>query len=165
MLWSRADGVAARRAATRFGQELLRRGLAPAAEVDLSHVCGRLAHWSINSDQALEYLGQARQLAVAHGTSPALFMLNELPLRVVRGETPEATQLLKQLQRDHIREPGVAEALYHMLERFGLVRPEPVPGAAPAVAAAEPAPAAALWTAGSPEAAQEAKPSKLWLPD
>ncbi|MCU0960146.1 MAG: hypothetical protein MUF48_08565 [Pirellulaceae bacterium] len=167
-LWHRADLYSARRAVCNLGKELLRRENLLAEQVELGHVCEQLARSSNDSDLTLEYLRKARQYAAAKGYSAATHLLNELPLRLLRGEAREATQVLTQLQRNHMREPGVAETLYHILERFGVVGREPVSESVPepVAAAAESAPAAALWTPGSPPtAAQEQKSSKLWLPD
>lgn len=167
--WLRAEAYAARRAALQFGAELLRRAPADMGELNLSDVCGRLAHRAFNSDQALEYLSKASRYAVAMGHSPAPSLLIELPLRFLRGETQEAFQVLRKLQQDHLREPGVAETLYHLLEQFGLVRQDLGPEARPepAMAGIEAAPAAAVGTAErlASAAAPPPKPSKLWLPD
>jgi len=121
-------------------------------------------------DKALEYNQQAQQAAAEAGRSPARYLLSEFDLRLARRETGELSRIISQLQSKHMREPGIAEAVYMKLVNLGLINPDGSPrtagGPTPAAAAA-PA-ASGVW---SPEgiAAAAAAPaveqkSKLWLP-
>jgi hypothetical protein len=99
-----------------------------------------------------------------------------LNVRPLRYELDECNRLVRMISTRFGKEPGVAQAMYSLLVRFGVIDPARMagqgqpgasgaegPGAEPLAAAA--APASPLWTPGSPAAApaSEAK-SKLWLP-
>ena len=129
------------------------------------------------TDEALEYLEKARKLATADGESPAHWLIDELELRLLRGEAEKFLDLLKEIQTRYMKEPGVGAALLEVLSRYGLVTPDGrlmMPTTRDMQAAAEtresqPAPAA-VWTPDAPAAAPPAsgdeakKASKLWLP-
>jgi hypothetical protein len=128
------------------------------------------------TDEALAYLEKARKLATADGESPAHWLIDELELRLLRGEADKFLQLMKEIQTRYIKEPGVGAALLEVLSRYGLVTPDGrvvVPATRDVAAAADihegqTAPAA-VWTPDAPEppppAAEKAKKeSKLWLP-
>ena len=65
-------------------------------------------------------------------------------------------RLLRHIETQHGREPGVAEALQQMLIEFGLLRPDGTPAYAPRRPMEQPAPAAP---------GEAAEPDKLWLPE
>ena len=116
------------------------------------------------------------------GTSPARYLLAELPYRLQRGEEQESRRILNLLTTKHAREPGVQQALFNLLSQLGLVRMDPatgrpvmtvpsgaLPGAAAAMPAGEtaaPAPKPAVWTPDqlAPAAPSGEGKSKLWLP-
>jgi hypothetical protein len=166
-LHERALVFHAHEAILRLGEEVLRRE-SLSDKVDLARLCGGLAEMTADSDKAVRYLREARRIAAEKKQSPAKYLLNELPLRLIRGEAPDVTEIIRQLQTRHLREPGVSEALYHILVQFGILTPEGQPEAVPETAEVdEPAPPAAkLWTPGAPPAAaDEKKPSQIWVPD
>ena len=100
----------------------------------------------------------------------------ELPVRLERGQGAELGHLVNHIQRDHIREPGIAEALMQFLVEIGAIRPAgtaAVPAGPPPGAAEQPgivvpgAPggeAGKIWTPDS-QSGGGAKPGKLWTPD
>jgi hypothetical protein len=106
-------------------------------------------------DQALAYVDQGRKAAEGAGESSARWDMMELSLRYRRGEGDTAIQLLRHIETQHGREPGVADALQQMLIEFGLLRPDGTPAYVAQRPAEGPAPAA-------PDEAAE--PEKLWLP-
>ncbi len=139
------------------------------------------------SDEALEYLGKARKLATADGESPAQWLIDELELRLVRGEAERFVELLKEIQSRYMKEPGVSAALMEVLSKYDLVTPDgrlrlPTQrdtSAATSVHETQTAPA--VWTPDMPSApptgpaapasepsaadeAEEKKESKLWIP-
>ena len=127
------------------------------------------------TDEALEYLEKARKLATAEGESPAQWLIDELELRLLRGEGEKFLALLKEIQTRYINEIGVGPALMQLLTRYGLVSPDGhlrVPTRRDAAAAAEiresQATAPPVWTpdapAASPAGDEQPKESKLWLP-
>lgn len=107
---------------------------------------------------ALTYLERGRQADEAAGNSSAAWDLLELSLRLERGEPAEMQRLMEHIQREHIREPGVAEALTRFLVQIGALRPDGrAPGGAPPQAAMEPSIMASA--PGGPA------PGKIWTPD
>ena len=76
------------------------------------------------TDEALAYLEKARKLATADGESPAHWLIDELELRLLRGEAEKFLQLMKEIQTRYIKEPGVGAALLEVLSRYGLVTPD-----------------------------------------
>jgi hypothetical protein len=154
----------------RGGQEILRRNME--AKLRSEDVYEALVDSAADSEEALAYLDQARDLAQRQRTSPARWLLHELSLRLSRGETQDAQRVLRTLQERHMKEPGVADALLRLLVSFGIVVPEgpgagPPAGGPPPVLSGQPAAAPSkLWTPGAPTAADApAKPkSKLWVP-
>ena len=86
-------------------------------------------------------------------------------------------QLIDHIQRQHAREPGVAQALVQLLMQTGLVGPDgrlamggpPAAGASSQAASPLVVPGAAaepgkLWTPDAPQSTGEKK-SSLWLPE
>jgi cell division septation protein DedD len=131
-----------------------------------------LARIEDDPDRALRHVEEGRTLAEKAGQSSASWDLMELSIRYARHEPAEIERLLRHLNTQHIREPGVAAALHDWLVQIGAIPPEGVPAAAgrppqaPDVGAAAPAQPAAepgkLWTPGGQQPAGE-KP-KLWMP-
>ena len=141
-------------------------------KVDYAGVYELLARLSGNSDQAIEYIQKAQEIAASGGESPARYLMAEIPLRLERREVDEFRRLFERLSSKHIKEPGVAQSLQMLLYQLGILRPDgsmATPGAAPSGApAAGAAPASGLWTPdqGAPAAAAPAAggKSKLWVP-
>ncbi len=169
-LYSRAGMFHARKVLRRTGEELLNRPQL-GDQVDMALVSGSLAQITNDPEESLAYLRQARELSEKAGKSPARWYLAELPLRLLRGEVDETRHLMTVLQTRHMKEPGIAEGLYNILLRFGLITPEGRPASVPEAAAPE-APAQSaqrIWTPGAPAApaapaAAENRESKIWVP-
>jgi hypothetical protein len=182
-VYRRAVVTAAPRLLRRIGLEIVSRpSLDAHREIDKAEVYDILARMALSADEAIGFLVKGQELAKAKGRSPARFLLAELPYRLQRGEEQESRRILNLLTTKYANEPGVQQALLHMLAQLGLVRVDPatgrpvmmippgaMKGAAPAplgATAPEPAAAAqsALWT---PDQAVPGAPegkSKLWLP-
>ena len=111
-----------------------------------------------DSDQALHYVDEGRNLARQAGESCAQWDLLELPLRMGRGEAQEASRLLGHLQSQHINEPGVARALTELLIEIGVLNPDGTPAEPPEAPGAEPP---SLVVPGQ----SDARPGELWTPD
>ena len=145
--------------------------------VDKAEACGLLAGGSPTSEQAIEWLTKAREWAAREKESPARWLLAELDLRLRRGEAAEAQGLLQEIQTDHMREPGIAQTLYELLARYGIIdpraanpanMPSPTPPQTGDVASADPNTTAGgeqkIWTPdGAPSGEQ--KKSAIWTPD
>ncbi len=149
-----------------FGRELIERP--KIADDQKQQALAVLVENERDSDRALGYVERGRQLAETLGQSSAAWDFNELELRMARGEAEEGSRLFEHLRREHLREPGVAEALRDFLIRAGVVDAQgrPVEPELPPDAVPEPPqdePAAGLWTPDSEQSTKE-KP-KLWTPD
>jgi hypothetical protein len=135
-----------------------------------------LARTATDSDEAIAMLLKAQEVAKARNQSPARYLLQEFPLRLQRMEEAEARRVIQTLTSRHMREPGVAQALYSLMAQLGLLQVDPATGrpvmpsgGSPAAAlGGAPAPAAGgIWTpdqmggGASPPAAGK---SKLWIP-
>ena len=105
---------------------------------------------------AIDYLDQARKAAEAAKNSTAPWDLAELALRIARGEVAEADRLLHHIRDEHIREPGVAQALFQILSEAGIIGPDGKPTARAA--------AARRARASSCPARAAAEPGKIWTP-
>ncbi|MGD9721967.1 MAG: hypothetical protein AB7O59_10365 [Pirellulales bacterium] len=144
-------------------------------KVDKAEVYGILAQVEADTDQALNYLELARKQAEAAKKTTAPWDLAELALRIMRGDVAEADRLLSHIRSEHIREPGVAQALFQILADAGIIGPDGRPTAAAAAAAGAPgadvlvpggaaAEPGKIWTPGSEQPAG-GKKSALWTPD
>ena len=156
------------KAVRRFATELIHR---PSFEKKQEKLLAyqSLAGIAANSDEAISWVHKAIAVSEALRRSPAELLLSELVLRLGRGDSEEIMQLIKRLQTKHINEPGVAQQLYSILVRFGVIAPNGAPAATAAAATRAPEPAtagSALWTPDGPAPAAAAAPaqSKLWLP-
>lgn len=147
-------------------------------KVDRAQIYHALFSVARDPDEALQWLLDAKQAAIQANRSPALFLLEELELRRTRGEAAECQRLIDELQRRHIREPGVAQALYQWLEKIGAIAPDARAlrrtDAATAAVAPPAAASSGIWTpdqgaspvpAGAPsQPSADKAPSGLWLP-
>ncbi len=167
-LFRRADHFRHVAAIRNLAQEVIAR---PSLDkvVEKAEVYGILAQIEPDTHRAIEYLDQARKAAEAAKASTAPWDLAELALRIARGEVADADRLLNHIRESHIREPGVAQALFQILTEAGIIGPDGKPTAAPAregaglvvpgAAGAEPG---KIWTPGSDQ--PSGKKSALWTP-
>jgi hypothetical protein len=147
----------------------------PALEekVDRAEVYGVLTQFEPDMERALTYIDKARQAAEAKGRSSATWDLTELSLQLARGDVAESERLLQHIRAQHLREPGVAQALFQLLADAGIIGPDGLPTAggagapsglvvpgAPQTAGAAPG---KIWTPGT--AAATGKKSEIWTPD
>jgi hypothetical protein len=137
-------------------------------KVDKAHAYGTLARLEDDGGRAISYVAQARVLAERAGASTARWDLEELRLHLEQHNGAEAARLFDHLQRSHLREPGVAEALAGLLMSMGIMRPDGsfveaeeeekspilVPGGAGAPGK--------LWTPGGDQPAGEKR--AIWTP-
>jgi len=134
-----------------------------------------LARMEEDPQEAIQYVTQGREEALAAGQSCATWDLSELSFRFEQGDGNEAQRLFDHLQSRHMEEPGVADSLMRLLIRYGILRPdgtspplppiqqEPILAAADQPVPGQPAPEPGkIWTPGSEEPGGE---KKLWTPD
>jgi hypothetical protein len=172
--FDRATSSGAPRAARRIGQELLKRLDELPAE-SKPGLFGAMAALADNPQQALDYNRQGRVAAEALGRSPAAWLLRELEMHLAIGNSDAAAQLFQILQTRHIREPGIAEAMYSLMVRLGMVTPDgklratgPTDEPPPSQAVGQ-APGASgeseLWTPGGPQQpGKEGDGPQIWVP-
>jgi hypothetical protein len=169
-LYRRADHYRHISALRKLAQEVIGR---PGLDklVDKAEVYGLLAQIEADPQQAIGYLDRAREAAEAAKKSTAPWDLAELAMRIARGDVAEADRLLYHIREQHIREPGVAQALFEILAEAGIIGPDgkptaqaaapPEPGIVVPGAAAE---SGKIWTPGSDQPTG-GKKSALWTPD
>ncbi len=150
----RAKMFAARTVLRIFAQEIVRRS-STAGQPERFQAYSALAQTAGDFTQALAHLDQGRRESQAAGKSCASWDLLELSFRLGRGDELEAVRLIQHVQKQHGREPGIAEALTHLLVEAGVLRPD-------GTAAQAHVPEEAMAAAEDPAAAE---PGKLWTPD
>lgn len=156
-----------RLAILRSGKEILNRP-EMAKKMDLAEVYEALLSVSTDTKEALHYIESGRRMSMSKGKSPAPWYLLELQVHLSQYEPHEANRVIKLLSR-HSQEPGIQQALYQVLVRYGIISPDGRPRDLPAggepmqeePAMAGPAKPAELWT---PESGDQKQESKLWLP-
>jgi tetratricopeptide (TPR) repeat protein len=147
------------RALRRLAEELVRRPEFKQPDAKAA-AYGVLAHTETDLQRAAGYLDAARKAAEAAGRSTAPWDLTELSLRIAHGDLTAADRVLHHIRTEHIREPGVAQALYQALLDAGVINPD----GSPAMGAAAPAAAPGLVMPGDAAAAPAAQGSKIWTP-
>jgi len=136
-------------------------------KVDKAEAYGILANQAASSEQALEFLAHAREIAVANEESPARWLLAEFDIRLRQGEATEAQRLLQEIQSRYLREPGIAQAVYEILGRYGIIDPQadgamPMPPADPQTASMPAHQGQADGGSGPDDGGAE---QKIWTPD
>jgi hypothetical protein len=133
------------------------------------HAYATLARNEEDMARALEYVDQGRRAAEAKKESSAPWDLMELSFHFAGHNAKDVMRLIEHIQNHHIEEPGVGEALTHLLIDVGLLRPDGTPAVGPNMpeptmaAAEEPtAEPGKLWT---PDSAQTGGGGKLWTPE
>jgi hypothetical protein len=121
-------------------------------------------------DRALVWVGKAKEKARQLGKPLGEWALLQLEVQIERGDPLGVQSALDEIRKNHLNEPGVADATYQLLYTAGLLVPRSPAGAGPAVgrspletpaAAADPG---RIWTPGqsAPQPAG-AKPA-IWTP-
>ncbi len=131
-------------------------------KVDKAEAYGILANQASCSEEALTFLSRAREIATANKESPARWLLAEFDIHLRQGNSTEAQRLLQEIQSGHLREPGIAQAVYEILARYGIIDPR--------AAGAMPGASAGGMPAQTPAASAEAESGgssdqKIWTPD
>lgn len=154
----------------RLAPEVVKRPNLPAVEYKLS-AYRMLVRSAASAPEALQMIDEARKFAESQKQSSAAWDLMELSFRIQGGDVATVMQLIDHIQRQHAREPGVAQALVQLLMQTGLIGPDGRLniGAAPtaegaALVGAGAAEQGKLWTPDGPQPSGEKK-SALWLPD
>ncbi len=174
-LYRRAVMLAAPRLVKKLAREIVARpSLDNRADISKAETYDVLSRLAADPDEALAMILLAQDKAKAQGQSPARYLLSEFTLRLRQGSEAEAKRVLNTLMSKHMREPGIAQAVYSLLAQLGLIEVDPATGRPmltggmpggpmPAPAAAAPS---GLWTPdqGAPPAPAASGKSKLWMP-
>lgn len=127
----------------------------------------------------LEYVRQARDLAIERGESTAEWLIAELDFRILRREMAKAQQLVHEIQQRFGNDPGVAAMFSEVLERHGISTAprapsaprQPIAAGTGAAATANPPAAEGIWTPDGPSEPAPTTPtepseseSKIWMP-
>jgi hypothetical protein len=173
-LYRRAAMLGAPRLVKKLAQEIVARPtLNNRPEISKAETYEILSRLTADPDEALANLLQAQEAAKARGESPARYMLAEFTLRLRRREEAEAQRVLKTITSKHMREPGIAQAVYSLLAQLGLIEIDPatgrpvMTGGMPGGAIPAPASPSGLWTpdqGAAPAPAGSGSKSKLWVP-
>ncbi len=150
----RAGAFAIRPAQRKFALAVINRPSLSGSD-EQSRAYATLARMEEDLPQALSYIEQGRRASEASKASNASWDLMELSLRFAQRDGEQAMRLIDHLQKRHINERGVGEALTRMLIDVGLLNPDGTPAIGPE--------GAGLETSEVEE--PEAEPSKLWTPD
>jgi tetratricopeptide (TPR) repeat protein len=122
-------------------------------------------------DEAIGYVDEARKLAEEHKESTAPWDLEELALRIARREANHVTRLIQHISQAHIREEGIADALFNILRSAGLIGPNGEMLGQPGAGSMSTADVDAasqqnkLWTPDGDSGGGEKKKSSLWVPE
>lgn len=154
-------------------KEIIQRDDLP-EDFDLASAYRRLIRLESDHQLSKQWLEQARAWSKSQDKSEAEWSLLELEISIEQGDGAQVQSLLGQLQRHHMDEPGVAEAVYKLLYSAGLIDPtqmagQPMASMGEPLAAAPPAgEPSGIWTPGgdvpqSSEAAGDDKPA-IWTP-
>ena len=169
--YHRAAAFAVHSAARRFAKTIIDRPTFADVETRMG-AYATLVRTEHDFAKALEYVSQARRAMDEQKVSHASWDLMELSLDFAARDVPNAMRLIEHIQRQHLEEPGVGEALTRLLVSVGLLRPDgtpaygPGPGGVPSpVPAAEPAAPGGLWTPDGGSSAGPTGGGKLWTPD
>lgn len=129
-----------------------------------------LASLCEDTREALTYIERARQAAIADKESTAQWDLQEIQIRLRRGEAVEVSRLMEHVAKEHGEEPGVRQALMQIMVQLGMIRPDGTPTRAAqqtpglvGAAASSPTETGKIWTPDSERTGGEKK-SGLWLP-
>lgn len=169
-VYSRSVYLGNSRAVIMAAEEIVSRDEKP-ENISVAEVYGSLLSTKETNAERLELLGKAQQAATDQGLSPAIWLLRELPLQLVEGNSNRGREIIETIQAKHLQEPGIQEQFYTLLMQLGIIQPQGMPmatGAAPP-AAAPSAPTAndGVWTpqASGQEPSQDDKDKpSIWVP-
>ncbi len=152
-----------------FAKEIVARS-AFAGQAEVPEAYNVLLSTTSDLNDALPLVEQGRAAAQRAKQSTVPWDLAELRLRIERGEDQEFSRMLKHIEREHSREPGVAEALFRVLYEYGLIDEHgrqvvrSAPQASPLIVPGAAAPGKILVPGGETAAAGESSKPVIWTP-
>jgi tetratricopeptide (TPR) repeat protein len=112
-------------------------------------------------DRALEWADQAKARAAQAGKPGGPWAILQLEVQIERGDPVGVQSTLDEIRRQHLNEPGVADATYQLLYSAGLLVPRGAGGGSPMPPGAMPL-GAMPPGADAPRPASEA--NRIWTP-
>jgi tetratricopeptide (TPR) repeat protein len=146
-----------RKAIVAIAEEIISRDDKP-EHLNLADVYGSLLETRSTNEERIELIEKAKQAALDANQSPAIWMLREIPLRIMSSDTQKASDLMQTIEANHIEEPGIREHFYQLLMQLGIINPDGSPAGGPA------APAQQGIIDPSGRQGGDDKPG-LWIPD
>ncbi len=127
--------------------------------VDLGHAYRELIRLGPDPDNAQQWIDKGREWSQSKNETLAPWAILELERAIEQGNIQKIQQVLEGLGQHHMKEPGVAETVYRLLQSAGLL-------AEPSQSMPPPAeePTSALWTPESKQPVANEKKSALWTP-
>jgi tetratricopeptide (TPR) repeat protein len=168
MAFNLAAAVRATTATVRIGEEIVERTSIDADRRTLVFLS--LARGTSDTRRTLDFLHRGREIDVARGKSPAVWLLEELGVLLSRPDKDRPIDRIIEEIMAHRQEPGVAHQLMRILTAFGVIDPAMMynqPSSDPGISIggmelkAQPQSFGEAVTAGAPS---EEKKSGLWLP-
>ena len=171
--------ISFRKAIVAIAEEIIARDDKP-QHLNLADVYGSLLETRSTNEERIELIEKAKQAALDANQSPAIWILREIPLRIMSGDSQKASDLMQTVEANHIEEPGIREHFYQLLMQLGIINPDGSPAGGPAAPAqpgiidpsASAPQAGGVWTPGNQEPQASDKPSTsgddkpgLWIPD
>ncbi|MEZ6095391.1 MAG: hypothetical protein R3C03_14370 [Pirellulaceae bacterium] len=131
-------------------------------------VYSSMAQVTGDDEECFDYLKRAKSAAKAKGHEVGRIMVTEFEQRLLRGKFNGLRALIQDIQKNHIREEGIAERMAMILSKYGLITPD---GRVFLPPESESAKTGGIWTpdgesatAGVSEDASGSGESKLWIP-
>ena len=164
-----------RKAIVAIAEEIITRDDKP-QHLNLADVYGSLLETRSTNEERIDLIEKAKQAALAANQSPAIWLLREIPLRIMSGDTQSASDLMQTIEANHIEEPGIRDHFYQLLMQLGIINPDGSPAggqAQPGIIdpSASAPQAGGVWTPGNqepqadnPSASGDENPG-LWIPD
>jgi tetratricopeptide (TPR) repeat protein len=164
-----------RKAIVAIAEEIITRDDKP-QHLNLADVYGSLLETRSTNEERIDLIEKAKQAALAANQSPAIWLLREIPLRIMSGDTQTASDLMQTIEANHIEEPGIRDHFYQLLMQLGIINPDGSPAggqAQPGIIdpSASAPQAGGVWTPGNqeppannPSASGDENPG-LWIPD
>lgn len=162
-VYQRCYFVGFRRGFLQAAEEIITRDEKP-EHVNMSDVYAAVLESQDSIEKRLEIVELAKTEVTALGESPAVWLLREIPLRLINQEAQTASDLIRKLETDHINEPGIAEQLYSLLVQMGVMNPDGTRATSPGRTGGPSE--GGIWTPGSDSNVEgNSEGPGLWIPD
>ncbi len=162
-VYQRCYFVGFRRGFLQAAEEIITRDEKP-EHVNMSDVYAAVLESQDSIEKRLEIVELAKTEITALGESPAVWLLREIPLRLINQEAQTASDLIRKLETDHINEPGIAEQLYSLLVQMGVMNPDGTRATSPGRTGGPSE--GGIWTPGSDSNVEgNSEGPGLWIPD